>query len=155
MDMIAELFQKHYLIIQLFISPSDLGLCGISRKRTYIYLAHRTTCRYLIDVHDAYAAITKVLRRKVFTRPSDYFVATPHQVQSDALKIAECRGIPFRPETWNDILFGRDWVKSKAGLKALLLSSPATYVFFKFNDNNTIHRTCAVPLQQRQFIKHY
>ena len=99
MQMLHQLLDEDYTIIQLFVKPGHIGHTGMARHRTYIFCAHRERCRYLVDVKEAYRTICKTLRKNVSTRPGDYFVATQQQVQVDALKVAHDRGIEFQPET--------------------------------------------------------
>jgi hypothetical protein len=101
LPVLQQLLGEDYLLIQIFVKPSDIGLSGIARHRTYIFCAHRETCRYLVDVHQAYRVLCKVLRKRVSTRPRDYLVATPQQVQADALRIAQDRKVEFKVETWH------------------------------------------------------
>ena len=104
--MLRDLLEEDYLIIQLFVKPADLGLTGAARSRTYIFCAHRTECRYLVDVYETYSHICQVLQRKIHTRPRDYFVASQQQIQSDAMRLASVRGVAFKPDTW---FVSSDW----------------------------------------------
>ena len=99
--MLRELLEEDYLVIQLFVSPGDLGQTGVSRRRTYIFCAHRERTRYLKDVHEVYARLCKVLRKSIQTQPGDYFVANEQQIQCDAARVAQTRNIPFQPVTWS------------------------------------------------------
>ena len=105
LSVLQELLEEDYLLIQIFVKPSDIGHSGISRHRTYIYCVHRETCRYLVDVHEAYKVLCKVLKKRVSTKPRDYLVATPQQIQADALRIAQDRKVEFKPETWRLLVF--------------------------------------------------
>ena len=97
MDAVRELLEGDYFLHQLDVSPADAGHFGVSRHRTYIYCAHRRTSRYLCDVHEAYAKVSGVLRKKIFTRPSDYFIATDRDVQLAAQQTAIARSIQYQP----------------------------------------------------------
>ena len=98
-DAIEELLGAHYLMHQLQVSPADTGHFGVQRRRTYVYFCHRQTGRYLFDVHEAYAQVTRVLRKHICTRPRDYFVATPTEVQLAAQHVALQRKIVWKPES--------------------------------------------------------
>ena len=99
LQVLEELLGEDYQIIQLFISPADLGLTGASRKRTYIFCAHRTECRYLVDVHEAYQIVCRALKAKISTQPCDYYVASRHHIQAEAMRVAQVRNIPFQPDS--------------------------------------------------------
>ena len=97
MDAVRELLERDYFLHQLDVSPADAGHFGVSRRRTYIYCAHRRTSRHLFDVHEAYAKVSRVLRRKIHTRPSDYFIATDRAIQLAAQQTAIARRIQYQP----------------------------------------------------------
>ena len=101
MSMIEDLLGADYLLYQLFVCPADAGHFGISRPRTYIYCCHRHTCRHICDIHETYARVTSLLRKRVFTRPRDYFVAKNDEIRWAAMRVAKTRNIPFQPEPWN------------------------------------------------------
>ena len=94
--MLNGLLGAHYVLIQLFVRPADLGHSGVSRRRTYIYCVHRQRCRHLYDVHEAYALISKAICKVIHTQPRDYLVASPQQVMADAMRVADVRRIPFK-----------------------------------------------------------
>ncbi|CAE7205294.1 unnamed protein product, partial [Symbiodinium sp. CCMP2456] len=97
MTAIAALLEDDYLVIPLRVSPSDAGHHGISRDRLYVFCSHRKAGRYLYDVHEAYACVSKKLRRYIHTRPRDYFVASDTDIHLDAHRIATQRRVPFAP----------------------------------------------------------
>ncbi|CAE6970572.1 unnamed protein product [Symbiodinium sp. CCMP2592] len=99
MTAIAALLEDDYLVIPLKVSPTDVGHDGISRDRLYVFCSHRKTGRYLYDVHEAYACVSKKLRRYIQTRPRDYFVASDRDIHLDALRIAAQRRVQFVPES--------------------------------------------------------
>ncbi|CAE8625921.1 unnamed protein product [Polarella glacialis] len=97
MGMIEDNYGDSYDLYQLFMSPSDSGHAGSSRYRTYVICAHteRTVC-----LHDPFmlqAVISRKVSSNVATRPSDYLVATQHEVMLDAESVALQRRIPFEP----------------------------------------------------------
>lgn len=98
LDVVRDLLEEDYRILQLFVSPADVGQTGIARRRTYIFCAHRRTCAYLYDIFDAYKRVTKVLKKYIKTQPCDYFIATPQQIAVDAFRFASSRKRTFYPE---------------------------------------------------------
>ena len=96
MEMLEETHSA-YDFYQLFISPADAGHAGTARDRTYVIGCHssRTTCTY--DPELLLGRISRRMRRKVRTRPSDYFFADTIEVALEAKRLAERRGICFQP----------------------------------------------------------
>ena len=91
-----ELLEDDYLVMQLFVEPSDTGHHGIQRKRTFIYCSHRVTGRYLFDIHEAYNYIKEKLSMHIRTRPRDYLVATDFEIRLAAQQAAYDRGVAYR-----------------------------------------------------------
>ena len=96
--MVKSLLEEDYYIYPLEVAPGDLGLRGVARNRVYIFCAHKTKCRYLFSVYDAYGEICQSLGKYIHTEPVDYLVAVPSQVQFDALRVSACREIEYDPE---------------------------------------------------------
>ena len=94
--MIQELLEDDYIVLQLFTEPGHVGHSGIARKRTYIFCSHRTTGRYLFDIHVAYNLITARLKNVIHTSPSDYMVAPPEHIRAEAFRTAVQRKVAFK-----------------------------------------------------------
>ena len=56
-----------------------------------MYCSHRSTGRYLFDVHEAYNRLNLKLKKYIHTRPRDYMIATTKDVQLEALRWADTR----------------------------------------------------------------
>jgi len=97
--MVRDLLEDAYIIIPLEVSPGDLGLKGVNRDRVYIFCCHRTRCRYLYNIENAYAEISRTLKKYIHTEPQHYCVATAAQIRSDAMRVAKTRNKPFRFDT--------------------------------------------------------
>ena len=54
LNMVKDLLEEEYYIYPLEVAPRDLGLQGVARNRVYIFCAHKTKCRYLFSVYEAY-----------------------------------------------------------------------------------------------------
>lgn len=98
-SVLRDLLEEHYVIIPVYVSPSDIGHDGSRRPRVYVYCSHRSTGRYLFDIHEAYNRISLKLKKYIHTRPRDYMVATMRDVQLEALRWADKRqkGLPPEP----------------------------------------------------------
>ena len=97
--MIRTLMDDDFLIIQVFVKPTDAGHDGVARWRTYIYLSHKETGRYLHDVNDLYEEVSRRITKVVKTRPSDYLVATDQQIALEAMRTAARNGITYQHDT--------------------------------------------------------
>lgn len=86
-----------YDLFQMFLSTSDSGHAGAKRDRTYVICSHQehTSCTY--DPEWMLSLISRRMKSKVQTVPSDYFLATIFEVQQEAQQLAIRRKIPFQP----------------------------------------------------------
>ena len=101
LNMVKDLLEEEYYIYPLEVAPRDLGLQGVAGNRVYIFCAHKTKCRYLFSVYEAYTEICRSLKKYIHTEPGDYLVAVPSQIQFDALRVSACRHIQYEPETYS------------------------------------------------------
>ena len=84
-----------YDIFQLFFETADTGHAGAARDRTYLLMSHhdKTSCKF--DPMTMKDIISKRMRQKVQTRPSDYFMATWMEVENEAQQLAAKRKVPY------------------------------------------------------------
>ena len=81
------------------IEPKDLGLSGIRRKRSFIFLRHKLRCEYVLDVFEVFEMISTELKQRVSTEPRDYVVATDSVRQLQNAHMARKRKIEFDPDS--------------------------------------------------------
>ena len=112
-DVVQDLLPE-YLLLQLLVDPEDVGYGGISRPRSYMFLAHTETCEYKVDLFKLYAEIKKQIKKVVQTQPNDYIVSPPAVQQLTTMDMCRRRGLPFEPDislqVTNYVLFV--WVHS-------------------------------------------
>lgn len=70
----------------------DQGHDGAKRDRLYIILAHKQRTTQLFDVKEIYKAVCRSIRAYICTKPSDYCVAPPVEIQNEAMHLASVRG---------------------------------------------------------------
>ena len=87
-----------YQLIQIMIEPKDLGLTGIRRKRSFIYLRHKSRCEYVLDLFEVFDMISTELKKRVSTKPRDYVVSTDSIQKLQNAHMARKRKIEFDPE---------------------------------------------------------
>ncbi len=86
-----------YRMLQLFVSPGDVGHAGVSRPRTYIifYNVHKT--EYVYDVFELYHKISHEIQKVVQTEPHNYLI-TNHVARSiDEMNMARKRQRVYQP----------------------------------------------------------
>ncbi|CAE7241358.1 unnamed protein product [Symbiodinium necroappetens] len=103
MKAMNHLLGHDYILIQLFVSPSDTGHTGVNRPRTYIFCSHKKTCRYLYCIHEAYKQVVAMLTSHISTSPRDYLTSSPLQQRLECERVARARGVPYQPETRPDL----------------------------------------------------
>ena len=87
----------NYDLWQIMVETADTGHRGSARNRTYVVASHREKTSVLFDPHDLHRTISSKMRKKVQTKPSDYFLADQLEVHLHAQEVARRRGIKFRP----------------------------------------------------------
>ena len=95
MAMIKRLYGRHYNIEQLFVSPADQGHAGIARERTYLILTLKCSVVKVHDVQAVYKKVSKYIQQRVQTRPHDYLISTPTDLQREATYVANLRKKKF------------------------------------------------------------
>ncbi|CAJ1446413.1 unnamed protein product [Effrenium voratum] len=88
---IEQLFMPEYRMLQLFVTPEDVGHSGVARARTYIYLYDWRKLEYLHDVFELYSNISKEIRKVARTQPEDYMVSTALTRAADEMHMARTR----------------------------------------------------------------
>lgn len=88
-----------YQLIQIMIEPKDLGLGGIRRKRSFIFLRHKFRCEYVLDVFEVFEMISSELKKRVSTQPRDYLVSSDSVRQLQNAHMARKRKIDFDPDS--------------------------------------------------------
>lgn len=113
--------QSHedYDFYQMYSEPSDFNYGGTGRFRTWVVGAHKdaTVCKY--DPFQMLSHIKEEFEKFPSTQPSDYLVASKHELQLEAHDLAERRGLYYRPNSSNlDYLLNQRELDVKATLDA-------------------------------------
>ena len=95
MGMVQETHPS-YDLYQTFFSTSDTGHGGAARDRTYVIGSHgdRTSCK--VDPEEVKDIISKRMKGKVRTVPSDYFMAQLVEVELEAQQLACKRKVEYK-----------------------------------------------------------
>ena len=93
MDMLNQMYSKHYDLYPLPMEPKDLGHQGVARRRVYVVMAHRKHAKRTHDLTNLFWSISKAMRELVQTCPADYFMTEPRDVQLEAVRVARLRRI--------------------------------------------------------------
>lgn len=94
--MIEKVYGIHYKIYPIFMSPGDLGHQGTARRRVYMILAHKKLVTQTHDCWTMFSLISRAMKVRVATVPSDYFIATKADLQNEAAKTARVRKIQLK-----------------------------------------------------------
>lgn len=89
--MVEKLYGRHYSITCIYATTDDVGHSGTSRSRVYLVLVHKSMAKMTRDINQLYSKLAARLRSMVHTRPSDYMVAEPWEVQLEVAALAELR----------------------------------------------------------------
>ncbi|CAJ1331204.1 unnamed protein product, partial [Effrenium voratum] len=90
-SMVEKLYGRHYSITCIYATTDDVGHSGTSRSRVYLVLVHKSMAKMTRDINQLYSKLAARLRSMVHTRPSDYMVAEPWEVQLEVAALAELR----------------------------------------------------------------
>ena len=86
--MIEKLYGLRYNIYPLYVDPQGTGHAGVSRRRVYVFLAHKKLVEMVVDAQKMYKKVTRTIEAHVHTRPRDYAVARPEEVLQEAEHVA-------------------------------------------------------------------
>ena len=86
-----------YYIWVLQVQPADVGHAGFGRDRVYILMLHKWKGECHYNPEELYAIVASRIKASIRTRPRDYLVSTPRDIEVEAMRVAGLRDITFRP----------------------------------------------------------
>ena len=103
------------MIFWILTNPEDQGHDGSNRERYWFMFSHKETSTILYDPVLLYGRISEALRSVLRTTPKDYMVASPREVEIEAMRLAALRNIEYQAEsTWQ--LASHNFERSDSGL---------------------------------------